>query len=194
MILLAAVLLGLLLGLGRARWQNRPYRAPELKWIWLAVAAFAPQLIIAYLPATRHLLPSWLAAALVSASLIGFLAFTWINRRLPGMWILFAGMTLNLAVMLANGGWMPISPATASRLAGGGSAMTSSVGERFGQKDVLLLPQDTQLPYLSDRFLLPDWSPYQVAFSLGDILIAAGAFWLMAATPDTGEEEKRREA
>ncbi len=193
MILLTALALGLLVGVGRARWRSQPYPAPDLKFIWLAVAAFAPQLIVAYLPATHELLPDWLAAALLAASLVGFLAFIWLNRRLPGMWILFVGMGLNLAVILANRGWMPISPETASHLAGGGAIEASSLGERFGQKDILLLPGDMRLPYLSDRFLLPDWSPYQVAFSLGDILIAVGAFWLLAGAPSQGEKEKRRE-
>ncbi len=190
MILLSALFLGLLVGLGRARWRQRAYRVPELRLIWLAIVAFVPQLIAAYLPSTRGSLPDWLGALLVSASLVLFLAFIWFNRRVPGMPVLFAGMALNLAVMLANGGWMPISPETASRLPGGGSITSSNLGERFGQKDVLLLPRDTHLPYLSDRFLLPDWFPYHVAFSPGDILIAIGAFWILAGSPPDSDEKE----
>lgn len=193
MILLSALILGLLVGLGRAHWQNRPYRAPELRSVWLVVVGFTPQLVIAYLPATRKILPDWLAVVLVLASLSLFLAFIWLNRSAPGMWILFAGMALNLAVMLANGGWMPISPGTASQVLGGAPVGASRLGERFGGKDVVLLPEDTRLVFLSDRFLLPDWSPYQVAFSLGDTLIAVGAFWLLAGARAEGEQEKRRD-
>lgn len=189
MILLSALVLGLLVGWGWARWQGRPYRAPDLRFIWLAVVAFLPQLVLAYLPATHDLLPDWFAEVLLAASLIIFLAFIWLNRRLPGMPILLAGMVLNLVVMLSNGGWMPISPETAGHLAGGGAVESSSLGGRFGAKDVLLLPEQTRLPFLSDRFLLPDWSPYHVAFSLGDIVIAVGAFWLLVGARPEGERE-----
>jgi hypothetical protein len=186
-ILLSALLLGLLAGLGRARWRHEAYRAPNLRFIWLAVLGFVPQMAIAFLPATRDLVPDWLAPVALSASLIVFLIFIWANRLLPGMPVLFAGMALNLAVMLANGGWMPISPETASHLQGSWPIDAYHVGERFGQKDILLLPQNTRLPLLADRFLLPDWTPYHVAFSLGDILIAVGVFWLLAWPEVEGE-------
>jgi hypothetical protein len=164
-----------------ARWEKRRYRSPNLKSLWLVPAAFAPQLLVAYLPATRSWLPVWLAAGAVPASLLIFLAFIWVNRTLPGMRVMLAGAALNLLVIASNGGWMPISPETASRLPGANLLPISRLGDRFGQKDILLLPRDTHFAFLADRFLLPDWVHYQVAFSLGDILIAAGVFWLLAS-------------
>ena len=146
--------------------------------------AFLPQLVVAYLPVTQHLIPDWLAVSSLSASLMVFLAFVWLNRRLPGMPILIIGLGLNLMVILANRGWMPISPQTASRLVGGNVIQSFSLGSRFGQKDILLFPQDTHFEILADRFLVPDWFPYKVAFSLGDILIALGVFWLLAKPAD----------
>jgi hypothetical protein len=180
-ILLSALVLGLLAGWGWAHWQERAYRAPNLRLLILVPAAFLPQLVVAFLPATRGLLPSWLESGALPGSLFVFLAFVWVNRRLPGMPVLIAGLVLNLLVITLNGGWMPISPETASHLASGTSVEMSSPGSRFGQKDVLLLPGETRLALLADRFLLPDWIHYQVAFSLGDILVAVGVFWLLAS-------------
>ncbi len=181
MILLSGVVGGLLAGWAWARWHRKPYQAPALQSAWLIPVGFVPQLIVAYLPATYFRVPLWLAAVSIFASLIVFLAFVWVNRRLPGMLFLLAGLLLNLSVMVANRGWMPISPEVANGVYGGGvSRYVAALGERFGPKDILLSPQDTHLGFLSDRFLLPAWSPYQVAFSAGDILIAIGVFWLLA--------------
>lgn len=181
MILLVAVAAGLLAGWIWARSQGRRYQAPPLSSTWLVLVAFLPQLFIAYLPATHFLIPRWLAAISLSVSLVIFLAFVWINRRLPGMPALLAGLLLNFSVMAANGGWMPISPETASRVIHNDVGRFTAPGGRFGQKDILLRPQDMRLGLLADRFLLPAWSPYQVAFSAGDVLIAVGAFWVLAA-------------
>lgn len=183
MILLAAVVSGLLGGLAWARWRGVTYQAPDLRSTWLIVAGFVPQFIVAYLPATHFLIPSWLAVASLSASQIAFLAFVWINRRLPGMPLLLAGLILNLIVMAANGGWMPITPDIASQLRGEDVTQHYALGDRFGQKDILLAPQSIHFGFLADRFLPPAWFPYKVAFSAGDILIAAGVFWLLARPP-----------
>ena len=183
MILLAALVLGLLAGLGLARWLRRPYRPPELRHIWLIPAAFCLQLAVAYLPAVQGSIPAPVAAVILPISLVVFLAFVWLNRRIPGMPVLMIGLVLNLVVISANGGWMPMSPETASHLPGGSPPQSAVPGIRVGTKDVLLRPEDTRLWPLSDRFLLPDWIGYRAAFSLGDLFVAAGAFWLLASPP-----------
>jgi hypothetical protein len=180
MMLLFGLVLGLSVGLARARWHDQAYQAPMPRAVWLAFVAILPQLAIAYLPGTRSLFPDWLAATGLSLSLILFAGFAWLNRGLPGMPILITGLLLNLIVIAANGGWMPISPQTASHLNHADGLQLSQLGSRFGGKGILLAPQSTHLEFLADRFLLPAWSPYQAAFSLGDVLIGIGAFWLFA--------------
>lgn len=181
MVLLLAIAAGLITGLLWARWRKQPYRSPDLRLLWLAFAAFLPQFVVIFLPVTRELFPDWLAAVLLIASQVLLLAFAWMNRNQLGMFILLCGAALNLTVMAANGGFMPIGPQTAGRLVSENRLRDFPPGSRFGPKDILLGPQDTRFEWLADRFLPPAWSPYQVAFSLGDVFIALGTFWLLAS-------------
>jgi Family of unknown function (DUF5317) len=182
MILLVAILAGLAAGLLFARLQKRPWTVPPLHKPWLAIIAFIPQLLISYLPAVRAQVSDELAAAGLIVSLALLLGFCWFNRRLSGVWLLAVGLVLNMLVMALNGGFMPISPQSASRLVPPDTQAALAAlasGSRFGAKDLLLLPSQTHLVWLSDIMLPPRGFPYQVAFSFGDVLIAAGAFWLM---------------
>ena len=181
MILLTAIVAGGLAGLLYARWKRQPWTVPSVHFAWLAVVAFLPQFLVFYLPATRDRVQDvWVSVSLITSDIL-FLCFCWFNRHLAGVWLLAAGAALNLLVIASNGGFMPISPQTASHLISPALLDTVPIGGRFGAgKDILLLPEQTRLAWLSDRFLLPDWFPYQVAFSPGDVLIACGAFWLMA--------------
>jgi hypothetical protein len=182
-ILLAALILGLLAGWGWALWHKVPYRAPELKYVWLVPVALLPQVLVTYLPGITGDGKGGAASAALPFSLLMFLVFVWLNRSLPGMLVLLAGLILNLLVISANGGWMPISPQTASHLPRGGEAGGYVPGDRFGAKDILLMPESTRLEFLADRFLIPPWLHYPTAFSLGDVLVAVGAFWLLARQP-----------
>jgi hypothetical protein len=179
-LLLLAVPAGLLAGLLRAWFAGRRLQVPNLRLAWLVFVAFLPQYIAFSLPATRNALPDELAALALAGSQILLVLFAWSNRSQPGVWLLGAGLLLNLAVILANGGFMPISPETVARLLPDLPPETWQLGERVGTGKDILLPVDrTRLPWLSDRFLLPDWVQYRVAFSLGDGLIAAGVFLLL---------------
>jgi hypothetical protein len=185
MILLLAVLAGMLAGLLLARLRSgsphQRWTVPPLRKPWLAVVAFLPQVLVAWLP-QRLQVPDELAGLGLILSLALLLVFCWFNRNLGGVWLLALGLGLNLLVMALNGGFMPISPQTASRLVPADTQAALAAlasGTRFGLKDVLLLPAQTRLFWLSDLLLPPRGFPYQVAFSLGDVAIAAGAFWLM---------------
>jgi hypothetical protein len=179
-VLLLSIAAGLLAGMGWAHWNKQPYQPPELQHFWLILVGFLPQFIVIYLPITRRLFSDLMTAGLLLASQLTLLGFVWLNRRVLGMPILLCGMVLNLAVMTANGGFMPISQQTASHLVSEDILRDVKLGSRLGAKDILLRPQDTRFEQLADRFLPPTWFPYQVAFSLGDVFIALGVFWLLA--------------
>lgn len=179
MILIFAVLAGALAALLRAGLTSRPLESPPLESAWLVALAYLPQWLAFYNSTTGQLLPVSLAAVSLVLSQLLLLYFAWRNRRLSGLWLLGIGVAMNLAVIAANGGLMPIFPEVVSQLAPHAEG-TWQVGERLWlSKDIVLTPAQAHLPWLSDRFLLPEWAPFGSAFSLGDVAIALGAFELL---------------
>lgn len=183
MFLLAAVVVGLMAGLLRAALFKRPLRSYDFRLPWLVFIAFVPQLVAFILP-TKALLPDLWASVALICSQAGLLIFALLNLRKPGFWLLGLGLTLNLAVIVLNGGWMPISPETVATMFPD-SAGVLAVGERLGTgKDILLAADQTRLWFFSDRFLVPYGAGYHVAFSLGDALVSLGiiaALWSIGA-------------
>ena len=96
------------------------------------------------------------------------------------MWVLGVGLLANWAVILANGGHMPVTYEALVAAGKGAMVIGSEPGTHvLGSKDILLPPQDTRLWFLSDIFVIPPPFPFPNVFSLGDALIALGLLWFM---------------
>ncbi|MGB5933033.1 MAG: DUF5317 domain-containing protein [Anaerolineae bacterium] len=179
MFLYATVLIALLIATLRGGSIKRLAHLP-LRWGWLAMILFAAQAYLIFWPEAKaqgHLSPR--AMILVFSYLI-LIFVAWSNRSLPGVNFILLGIVLNFLVIVANGGFMPVTPQTLIR--GGHTHLVAALesGARVARsKDVLLWPEQTRLWFLSDIFVIPERYPLAGSFSLGDVLIASGAFILL---------------
>ena len=110
-------------------------------------------------------------------SLIGLLAWTVYHwAKLPAVWLVSAGVAMNLMVVIANGGHMPVPLALVVKAIPMARAAISSGSN--GQY-IIAGPQ-THLLWLGDWLEMP-WPLYHFfpqAFSPGDFLVGAGLFGL----------------
>ncbi len=179
MVLLTAILIGLLSGMVRAELGKRPLRELRVAKPSLVFLAFLAQFIIFQLPRLGITIRDFWIAVILVVGQIMLLAFTILNWKKPGFILLALGTALNLAVLLLNQGLMPMKPDTIVILYPEASPDSWSIGERlWNSKNIVLTEEMTHLAFLSDRYVIPEWSPYRVAFSLGDVMLAIGAFWL----------------
>lgn len=105
-----------------------------------------------------------------AASLAALVAWTiWHIDLLPGVWLVSAGAALNLVVVVANGGRMPVARELAAR----GSHILIDRG--FVGQYVLMGPH-TNLNWLADWVALPGPLSAVVyeAYSPGDLVVALG--------------------
>jgi hypothetical protein len=130
---------------------------------------FAPLVIqlVAFSPlGDRSLFGASLAQYLYIASMGLAVVAVWLNRHLPGLKWIAAGLFLNSIVIGLNGGVMP-SSATAREIAG----LPPLVGRDM---NVVPLNDSTILPWLGDILPLPSFVPFANVFSVGDLFIVIG--------------------
>jgi hypothetical protein len=180
MILALAVVFGIGASLVRHRGRAPAQIARiSLRSAWLALLALALQwpLLRAGAGSIQDVA---VQQALFLLSHLLLLAFVWRNWRLPGVVVVGLGVACNLLVILANGGLMPITPETLVRINPGTTLEGWSLGSHYGySKDVILAQGATRLWFLSDALVLPPPFPWPTAFSLGDLVIAAGIVLLL---------------
>ena len=179
MILLVVLAFALVVGLLRGG-KLSPMIDLPLKLGWLALPAFAIQVYLVHFPAERGGGLFSLRAGVLILSYVLLFIVVWKNRRLDGMWIIGLGLLLNFLVMVANGGFMPVTPEALTQAGYTSLASSLESGVRVGRsKNILLTKGETRLWVLSDIFVLPRSFPLTRVFSPGDIVIAIGAFILV---------------
>jgi hypothetical protein len=175
MILASAVIVGLIASIVRHR-SNTLNRiaAIRLYSAWLAPLALVLQWPLLRAPARdTHDLVVEQVLFLLSHLLL--LVFVWRNWQLPGIRILGLGVICNLAVIAANGGFMPVTPETLAQINPGSTPEQWHLGTHYSySKDIILSQEATRLWVLSDILILPPPFPRPTAFSVGDLVIAMG--------------------
>ncbi len=168
MFILYSVLVGLLVGLLIG---GRPagLATIQFRFAWLIALGFAVQVVLFSTPLTDRIgdLGAPLYVASTAVVFVGLLA----NVRVTGLPIVALGAACNLAAIVANGGYMPASPAA---LAAAGMLPTSG----YSNSAVVI---DPQLGFLTDLYALPTWLPFSNVYSVGDILIGLGIVVAIAA-------------
>lgn len=179
MILLLAALAGLLVALLRGGTVRGLAYLP-MRGRAVVLVAFLMQLPLLYFPAEKASGHLEFERCLLLLSYLLILGIVWKNRRLSGFRAIGLGLLLNLTVMTANGGFMPIQPGVLEKFGHQHMVTKMESGYRvLHSKDVLLTREETDLWILSDVFAFdpPLFSP--TAFSPGDLLIATGTFLLI---------------
>jgi len=126
------------------------------------------------------------------AAYVMALTIVWLNRRLPGMALIGLGAALNLAVIAANGGLMPVS-AAAARSTGGASAERQL--ERKDMARHTKLDSGTKLWFLSDVIPVPQPACLgPCVASAGDIILSVGLFVLIQASACPGKPKGSKRA
>lgn len=118
-----------------------------------------------------------LAMLIVTTLLL--LGFCWLNRTVAGFWLVTLGITLNLLVMFANSGHMPISPAAFQQMSGHDVSAGTSL---LFSKDRVVEDAAAALPWLGDRLLLPGPLARVAVWSVGDLLLLLGTGQLLWVT------------
>jgi len=173
--LLDAAILTIVVGLiggGRVGWlKDLGLRAPAV-----FVAAALVRIALVVMGAREAPATEQIGGALHVATYLVVLLGLWLNRHLRAMWVVALGVALNVLVIAANGGSMPVDRELAGR-----AGNTELVRMMESPRHVIHTPvtAETRLKPLADVLLLPPPYPNPHVFSVGDVFVTIGGCWLL---------------
>ena len=168
MFILYAVVAGLLLGLLSG---GSPSRLGDLHFRWAPLIALGMmgQLLL-FSTGVGAALGDAAPAAYIASNLVVLIAVGR-NLAIPGMLLVLMGGAANLVTIVANGGYMPVSPEAVA-------AMGRLPKEGYSNSKLV---DGVVLGPLTDIFAMPTWIPLANVFSVGDALIGIGAAIVVVA-------------
>jgi len=109
-----------------------------------------------------------LQMVILTSSQIALIFLFLLNHHVPGAKLFAVGIALNVLVMVANGGWMPVTPETYHFVHPDRPIVEQT--KPSSSKNIILPRSETNLWILSDmiRVTLP-W--HRTAVSMGDVLL-----------------------
>ena len=147
--------------------------ASGLSWLPCALAAFLSEVAVIYLIGSSQEGRSWMPVLLPAAHLL-LVPFLVRNLSFWGARVVLVGLGLNVIVMVANGGLMPVAPPAVEAI-GKHNLDELRLGDPIpGSKNVLLEPDQTRAQWLSDAIVIPLPRPYKRAVSVGDLVVVGG--------------------
>lgn len=174
MSLLSAIVIGLAIGFALG---GRPHRLARLRLRWnvLIFLSLALQVVLF----TGLTIPGPVVTVVYPLS--GLLSLAWLARNLatPGMPCVLSGGLGNMVAIAANGGRMPADANLLARSRGITYVRDLAAGRVTSNSS--LADSHTHLRWLTDQFLVPPPWPLPTVLSVGDLLIALGVVWLIAA-------------
>jgi hypothetical protein len=117
---------------------------------------------------------SSLVAPVYILSEVALLAVLGLNIKVDGLELFFFGVLMNLAAIVANGGFMPVE--SGAMLMAGRAEDVEALKVLAHSSNSVLLTETTRLPFLADIFAVPASLPLANVFSLGDVFLALGVF------------------
>jgi hypothetical protein len=152
----------------------------RFRWPWLMIAALVVRVATILPPLNRLDASRW---AYVSALTVVLAWTIWHTDRIPAIWLVAAGSAINLFVIAANLGRMPVAPEIAPSLVQRG---------QIGQ--YTLIGPGTHLNWLADWIALP--GPFErvlrEVYSPGDLIVALGIAMVVLLAMRTRPDETSR--
>lgn len=143
----------------------------RLRWLPLPLVAFAIQLLV-FVRLERVFGAAAFPLHILSLSLL--LVFLASNVRYRSLVAVGFGLLLNLAVIAANGGYMPVRIADMERA--GFYKVAEKLGREGHYQKSTVLDAETPLWFLADVLHVPLPNGPDRLISVGDIFVAAGTF------------------
>ncbi len=177
MVLLPAVLIGLVIGLLTGG-SLLGFSVVRFRHLWLMAIAIAVQVVIFTRPVGTWDFVLEYGPYIYIVTILMTLVFMAYNLHIPALQLILIGAFLNGAVIIANGGYMPVS-SEAMRISGLDERFERELDPETATVEVQLtnnkrIEDATLLKFLGDLIPVPYGPTGPTVISIGDILIALG--------------------